>query len=122
MAVGWKSQTIDNTISQTHAVCLADINGDGLPNVVTGKRRWAHAHGDPGIDEPAMLVWYELSHNAKTGRPAFSRHVIDDNSGVGTQFQVIDVNGDGLLEHRGVEQEGGSTSSRSGNKGLAIGD
>ena len=95
-AGGWKSQTIDKTISQTHAVCLADINGDGLPDFVTGKRWWAHTHGDPGIDEPAMLVWYELSR--KDGRPAWTRHVIDDNSGVGTQFQVIDVNGDGLLD------------------------
>ena len=77
-------------------MCLADINGDGLPDFVTGKRWWAHTHGDPGIDEPAMLVWYELSR--KDGRPAWTRHVIDDNSGVGTQFQVIDVNGDGLLD------------------------
>jgi hypothetical protein len=28
----------------------------------------------------------------------WTRHEIDDDSGVGTQFQVIDVNGDGLLD------------------------
>jgi len=95
-ADGWKSQTIDQSISQTHAVCLADLNGDGLPDIVSGKRWWAHIHGDPGIDEPALLVWYQLSRSG--GRPAWTRHVIDSDSGVGTQFQVVDVNGDGLLD------------------------
>jgi hypothetical protein len=93
---GWKTHTIDDTISQTHAVCLADINGDGLPDFVTGKRWWAHMGHDPGSDQPAVVVWYELSR--KEGRPHWTRHLIDDNSGVGTQFEVADVNGDGLLD------------------------
>jgi hypothetical protein len=95
-ADGWKTQLIDKSVSQTHAVVLADINGDGLADFVTGKRFWAHTHGDPGINEPAMLLWFELSR--KAGRPVWTKHVIDDNSGVGLQFEVIDVNGDGLLD------------------------
>jgi hypothetical protein len=93
---GWKTHVIDETISQAHAVCLADINGDGLMDFVTGKRWWAHMGRDPGADQPAVVVWYELAR--KGGRPRWTRHPIDDDSGVGTQFEVADVNGDGLLD------------------------
>jgi len=95
-ADGWKTHLIDKSVSQTHAVVLADINGDGLADFVTGKRFWAHTHGDPGINEPAMLLWFELSR--KAGQPEWTKRVIDDNSGVGLQFEVVDVNGDGLLD------------------------
>ena len=93
---GWKTRTIDDTISQTHAVCMADVNGDGLKDFVTGKRWWAHMGRDPGAEQPAVVVWYELAR--KAGRPLWIRHPIDDDSGVGTQFQVTDVNGDGLVD------------------------
>ncbi len=95
-ADGWKTHEIDKSFSQTHAVCMADINGDGLPDFVTGKRWWAHGGRDPGADGPALVVWYELGR--KNGRPTWTRHQIDDDSGVGTQFEVADVNGDGLLD------------------------
>lgn len=93
---GWKTHLIDDSLSQTHAVCMADINGDGLLDFVTGKRWWAHMGRDPGADQPAVVVWYELGR--KQGRPTWTPHQIDDNSGVGTQFEVVDVNGDGLLD------------------------
>ena len=32
--------------------------------------------------------------------------LIDDDSGIGTQFEVADINGDGLLDIIVVEQEG----------------
>lgn len=93
---GWTTHEIDKSFSQTHALCLADINGDGLPDFVTGKRWWAHMGGDPGSRDPAVLVWYELRR--KAGRPVWTKHLIDDDSGVGTQFEVADVGGDGLLD------------------------
>ncbi|OHB79403.1 MAG: hypothetical protein A2W31_12995 [Planctomycetes bacterium RBG_16_64_10] len=90
----WAKHEIDRTFSQTHAVCFADLNGDGLMDFVTGKRWWAHHLGDPGSSEPAVLCWFELQR--QNGRPVWTRHVIDDASGVGTQFDVNDLNGDGL--------------------------
>ncbi len=94
---GWKTHEIDKSFSETHSLVLADIAGDGLPGFVTGKRWWAHGPtGDPGAGEPAVLYWYELVR--KNGSAEFVRHEIDDHSGVGTQFEVADVNGDGLLD------------------------
>jgi hypothetical protein len=40
-------------LSQMHALAPADMNGDGVPDIVTGKRFWAHADKDPGSLEPA---------------------------------------------------------------------
>jgi hypothetical protein len=101
---GWKTHLIDDSISQTHAVCLVDVNGDGLNDFVTGKRWWAHMGRDPGADQPAVVVWYELSR--RRGRPVWKKHVIDDQSGVGTQFEVTDVNGDGLLDVAASNKKG----------------
>lgn len=86
---------IDKSISETHAIMLSDLNGDGTMDLITGKRFWAHGPtGDPGAGEPAMLVWYELQR--KPGKQVeWVKHVIDEDSGVGTQFSVVDMNKDG---------------------------
>ncbi|GIW92773.1 MAG: hypothetical protein KatS3mg110_0814 [Pirellulaceae bacterium] len=93
---GWVTHEIDRSFSQTHSVMMADINGDGLPDFVTGKRWWAHAKGDPGVDEPAVICWFELRR--ENGKPIWIRHQFDHDSGVGTQFEIADVDGDGLLD------------------------
>lgn len=94
---GWQRHEIERSFSQTHGMCLADINGDGLPDFVTGKRWYAHGpSGDPGSDEPAVLYWFELQRDG--GRPVWTPHLIDRDSGVGTQFEVVDMNGNGLLD------------------------
>jgi hypothetical protein len=94
--VTWTRHEIDTTISQLHALVMTDLNGDGLPDLVTGKRFWAHNGHDPGAREPALLVWYEFSR--KDGKPTWTRHEIDDDSGVGTQFVVQDITGDDKLD------------------------
>ena len=92
----WQRHLIDNSFSQTHAVCMADINGDGMLDFVTGKRWWAHAKGDPGGDQAAVFCWFEFRR--ENGKPVWIRHQFDDNSGPGTHFEVADVNGDGRLD------------------------
>lgn len=82
--------------SQPHAVTLADLDGDGLMDIVTGKRRWAH--GPKGDVEPmATPVNYAflLRRDAQAaGGAKFVPQLIDDASGLGTQVTAIDVNGD----------------------------
>lgn len=93
---GWQTHEIDKSISQTHALHLADINGDGLMDFVTGKRFWAHNGHDPGSYEPAVLCWFEQKR--KDGRPEWMKHEIDADSGVGLHFDVVDLDRDGLLD------------------------
>ena len=88
---------VDETIAGTHAAVLARFGQSKTPNLITGKRKWAHPPGvDPGSEEPSWIVRYELN---KTGKgTTWVRYVIDESSGVGTQFIVQDMNRDGLLD------------------------
>ncbi len=83
---------------QAHALHLVDLNGDGLKDLVTGRRWWAHGlRGDDFPADPAYLYWFEARRD-KNGITTFVPHWIDDDSGVGTQFAIADINGDGLLD------------------------
>jgi hypothetical protein len=85
-------------VSQTHALHLVDINGDGIKDLVTGRRWWAHGPRNDSLPtEPAFLFWFEGKKDGD-GIMTFVPHLIDDDSGVGTQFAIADMNGDGLLD------------------------
>ena len=79
-------------ISQMHALALVDMDNDGVKDLVTGKRFWAHSERDPGSLEPAVLFWFRTVRSA--GMVEFEPHLIDLRSGVGTQLTVADINGD----------------------------
>jgi hypothetical protein len=82
-----------DSLFQPHALDVVDMNGDGLLDIVTGERFWAHVpEGNPDFADPAKLVWYELRRDA--GGVEFVPHVIDDDSGVGTQVVATDLNAD----------------------------
>jgi hypothetical protein len=89
--------TIDTSFSQSHSMVMADINRDGQPDFVTGKRFWAHGpNGDVDPGGIVYLYWYEFKRN--NGQVEWTRHQIDSDSGVGTQFTVARVNNDRLLD------------------------
>lgn len=93
----WVTHLIDSTISQTHSSFLADLNADGNPDLVTGKRFFAHndTDHDPGAREPAYLVWFEFTPGKP---PYFVKHEIDNDSGSGLNLVVQDISGDGMLD------------------------
>ncbi len=81
--------------TQPHAIELADIDGDGVLDIVTGKRFWAHGpKGDVETDAPAVLYWFKTVRGPDKSVD-FIPYRIDDSSGVGTQFAVGDLNNDG---------------------------
>lgn len=83
------------SFSEIHAVELVDIDGDGLKDIVTGKCFWAHGPtGAPESNAPAVLYWFKLVR-LPGGGVDWVPHLIDDNSGVGRQVGLGDVNGDG---------------------------
>ncbi|HWX22644.1 MAG TPA: VCBS repeat-containing protein [Candidatus Binatia bacterium] len=75
--------------SQLHSLALFDVDGDGLKDIVTGKRFWAHGKhgGDPDSNGAAVLYWFKLVRSGK-GEAEFIPHLIDSDSGVGTQVTV----------------------------------
>ena len=83
--------------SQLHAMDLADVDGDGLKDIITGKCWLAHNGSDPGAKDPAVLYWFQCTRKAD-GSIEFVPHLIDDDSGVGRQISTGDMNADGKLD------------------------
>jgi hypothetical protein len=82
--------------SELHAIDLVDMDGDGLKDIVTGKRFWSHGRaGDPDRNSDAVLYWFKLVRGAD-GAVDFVPYLIDKDSGVGTQVVAADLSGDGL--------------------------
>lgn len=80
--------------SQPHALALVDVDGDGLKDIITGKRYWAHNGHDPNERDPRVIYWFKTQRDKKGG-VSFVPHLMDSASGVGTQLTTGDVNGDG---------------------------
>lgn len=90
----WTKHEIDPVVSQCHTLHWIDIDGDGRPELVTGKRWRAHPEGDAGNGDDLGIWYYSWSGQG------FDKHVIDAGpagfgSGVGIDFDLRDVTGNG---------------------------
>ncbi|RXS92807.1 FG-GAP repeat domain-containing protein [Silvibacterium dinghuense] len=122
----WIRHTIDESFSQSHALALLDLNGEGTPLLVTGKRYRGHSGGDPGSYDPTVVYAYRLPDSAAlaaakshtdngapsetvsstmvisnpTANPMFERIALSVNgtATIGTQIVAADFDHDGDLD------------------------
>jgi hypothetical protein len=92
---GWAETDKSFAPIELHATAFADIDGDGVPDLVTGKRWYSHGYRyeENDVDAPPAMYWFKTVR--KGNQVSFEPHMINNNSGLGTQIWAVDVNGDG---------------------------
>ncbi len=91
--------TYGAAFSQPHGVSLADIDGDGLLDILAGKRWMVHGSGnqDPDAKGDPVVYWFQLKREAN-GTATYIPHMIDNKSGIGVSVAYADLNEDGFMD------------------------
>jgi hypothetical protein len=87
--------------SEPHGATSSDVDGDGIPDFIVGKRYWSH-HDDV-TDQDAygapVLYWYKTVRNPHaSGGAEFVPNLIHNRSGAGTTILAADLNKDGAVD------------------------
>ena len=91
----------DVTFSELHGLTVADVDGDGIPDIVVGKRVFSHqeSYTDPDPFGPGVLYWYRTVRNPKApGGAEFVPELIHNRSGAGSTVLAVDLNKDGAMD------------------------
>jgi hypothetical protein len=89
------------TFTELHGATSADVDGDGIPDFIVGKRYWSHQddYYDPDPYGPPVLYWYRTVRNPRApGGAEFVPELIHNRSGVGSDVLAVDLNGDGAVD------------------------
>ena len=76
------------------------MDGDKIPDMITGKRYWSEAgnnvltHNDPSGD-PVLYIYKTVRDPKAPGGARFVPELVHNKSGVGSSFDVVDLNKDG---------------------------
>jgi hypothetical protein len=99
MGTNQETATYGAAFSQPHGVTLADIDGDGLLDILAGKRWMVHGSGnqDPDATGDPVIYWFQLKR-AADGTASYTPHLIDNKSGIGVSIATADLNGDGFMD------------------------
>ena len=92
----WRQWMIDKKFSQAHCLAWEDIDNDDKPELITGKRYYAHSGGDSGSEDPITVHYYDW--NPETA--AWAKHLIStadagQGPGIGLQIRVADLDENG---------------------------
>jgi len=91
----FEESLIDDSFSQPHCLVLADLDGDGRDEMITGKRIRAHNGSDPGSDEPPIMRYYVWNAEKK----AFDGYTMNEGqAGCGLQIRTADIDADGDID------------------------
>ncbi|MCI0683740.1 MAG: VCBS repeat-containing protein [Gemmataceae bacterium] len=96
-----KQSRYGTLFTEPHSVALADMDGDGLKDIVTGRTFYSHHKQSPMWDAGAVVYWFKLvrtpaSPSKGAARVDWAPHQIDGVSGIGRQITIADINGDRL--------------------------
>ena len=89
------------SFSEPHGSAVADVDGDGVPDFIVGKRYWAHLddHTDPDAYGDPVLYAFRTVRNAKApGGAEFVPELIHNHSGAGSDVFAGDINKDGRVD------------------------
>jgi FG-GAP-like repeat len=93
-SINFKTGTMSNTTSQTHSSIMADLDGDGKKEYITGKRFLAHNGKDAGDADAPILMYFKFIKE----KPYWTEHLIDNDSGAGLNIAVHDMNRDKKID------------------------
>ena len=91
-STNWRIHLIDKKFSQAHTMVWEDLDGDGRPELLTGKRVRAHSGKDPGGKEDPVINVYGWHPDTNVFA---KKEVHRGMAGIGLQIRVADMNGDG---------------------------
>ena len=97
----WTKNAGDVAFSEAHGTNVADVDGDGIPDFIAGKRYWSHRDDylDPDPYGPAVLYSFRTVRNAKApGGAEFVPELIHNRSGAGSDVFPMDLNKDGRMD------------------------
>ena len=98
-ATTWRRHLIDDKFSQSHCLVWDDIDGDGEPELITGKRYYAHSGKDPGANDPITIQYYDWNRESLSWtKNLISEAPAGEGPGIGLQIRVADLNGDGKVD------------------------
>lgn len=89
------------TFSELHGTNFADMDGDGIPDFVAGKRYFSHldTNIDPDPRGAPVLYWYKTVRNRNApGGAKLLPQLVDTHSGVGSDVLPVDLNHDGVMD------------------------
>ena len=89
------------TISEMHGATMADVDGDTIPDFITGKRLFSHQESwvDPDPQGEAVLYVFRTVRNPKApGGAEFVPELVHNKSGVGSHVTAADLNKDGIVD------------------------